>query len=157
MFAQIDRARDVIHVSAREYRAVLQMRPSVHGALQVMQDLGGHRAEDEAPKGAEAVGIMAIQKAFHLDLPCWSVLLILAGLNVTTMVPVTPGNLGVYEATVFFIYQYLGIPSEKAMALAIFQHLCYLLPMVGPGYFFVIQGRLHPLRLQKDFPESSSP
>ena len=97
-----------------------------------------------AMKGAEATAILAVQKGFHLNIPIWSVLLILAGLNVATMVPVTPGNIGVYEATVFFIYQYLGVPPEQALGLALLQHLCYLLPLVGTGYLLVIARNVFP-------------
>lgn len=99
-----------------------------------------------AMKGVEATAILAVQNGFHLNIPIWSVLLILAGLNVATMVPVTPGNIGAYEATVFFIYQYLGIPPEQAFGLALIQHLCYLLPLVGTGYVFVLTGRFFPGR-----------
>jgi uncharacterized protein (TIRG00374 family) len=97
-----------------------------------------------AMKGAEATAIFAVQKGFHLDIPAWSVLLILAGLNLATMIPVTPGNIGVYEATVFFIYQYLGVHPEQALGLALLQHLCYLLPLVGTGYLLVIARNVFP-------------
>ena len=89
-------------------------------------------------KLGEASAIWAIQKGFGLDLPIWSVLLILSALNLTTIVPLAPGNLGVYEATVFFIYQYLGIEPEQAIALALTQHLCFLLPLAGTGYAYTL-------------------
>ena len=62
-----------------------------------------------------------------------------------TLVPLAPGNLGVYEATVFFIYQYLGIAPEQALALALVQHLCYLLPLAGTGYVFILLRNFFPL------------
>ena len=89
-------------------------------------------------KLVEALAIWAIQKGFGLDLPIWSVLLILSALNLTTIVPLAPGNFGVYEATVFFIYQYLGIEPEQAIALALTQHLCFLLPLAGTGYLYTL-------------------
>jgi len=89
-------------------------------------------------KLSEASAIWAIQKGFGIDLPIWSVLLVLAALNLTTIVPLAPGNLGVYEATVFFIYQYLGIEPEQAIALALTQHLCFLLPLAGTGYVYTL-------------------
>jgi len=93
----------------------------------------------------EATAIWGVQKSFGVDLPVWSVLLILAALNLTTLVPLAPGNLGVYEATVFFIYQYLGIAPEQALALALVQHLCYLLPLAGTGYVFILLRNFFPL------------
>ena len=89
-------------------------------------------------KLGEASAIWGVQKSFDVDLPIWSVLLILAALNLTTLVPLAPGNLGIYEATVFFIYQHLGIAPEQALALALVQHLCFLLPLAGTGYIFIL-------------------
>ena len=89
-------------------------------------------------KLGEASAIWGIQKSFGLELPVWSALLILAALNLTTIIPLAPGNIGVYEATVFFIYQHLGIEPEKAIALAITQHLCYLIPLAGTGYLYTL-------------------
>jgi len=89
-------------------------------------------------KLGEASAIWGIQKGFGVDLPIWSILLILAALNLTTIVPLAPGNLGVYEATVFFIYQHLGIEPEQAIALALTQHLCFLLPLAGTGYIYTL-------------------
>ena len=89
-------------------------------------------------KLGEVLAIWGVQKSFDVDLPILSVLLILATLNLTTLVPLAPGNLGVYEATVFFIYQYLGVAPEQALALALVQHLCFLLPLTGTGYIFIL-------------------
>ncbi len=89
-------------------------------------------------KLGEALAIWSIQKGFDVDLPIWSILLILAALNLTTIIPLAPGNLGVYEATVFFIYQHLGIEPEQAIALALTQHLCFLLPLAGTGYIYML-------------------
>ena len=89
-------------------------------------------------KLGEALAILGVQKSFGVDLPIWGALLILAALNLTTLVPLTPGNLGVYEATAFFIYRYLGIGPEQALALALVQHLCFLLPLAGTGYIFIL-------------------
>ena len=89
-------------------------------------------------KLGEALAIWGVQKSLGVDLPIWSTLLILAALNLTTLIPLTPGNLGIYEATVFFIYQYLSIPPEQALALALIQHLCFLLPLAGTGYILII-------------------
>ncbi len=89
-------------------------------------------------KLGEASAIWGVQKGFGLDLPIWSVLLILAALNLTTIIPLTPGNLGVYEATVFFIYQHLGVGPEQSIAIALTQHLCFLLPLAGTGYLYTL-------------------
>lgn len=99
-----------------------------------------------AMKGAEVFAIWAIQKSFGIDLPLWSIFLVLASVNLVTMVPVAPGNLGVYEAAVFFVYQYLGLPPEQALGLALLQHLCLLIPFIGGGYLTLILRNFYPIR-----------
>ena len=85
-------------------------------------------------KGCELAAIVAVQLAFGLPPSLPIALLTLAALSVTTLLPVTPGNLGVYEATVFAVYRYAGMPAETALGIAIVQHLCVLLPALGAGY-----------------------
>ena len=99
-------------------------------------------------KAAEGLAIYAVQVAFGVDLPFWSVLLVLASVGLATMVAVTPGNLGVYEATVFFVYQYIGLPADTALGLALLQHVCYLLPMTGVGYLVLWYRNLSPAQLR---------
>lgn len=91
-----------------------------------------------AMKGAEVTAILLIQRSFGLDLPMWSGLLILASVGLATMVAVAPANFGVYEATVFSVYRYLGATPEQALGLAVLQHLCYLIPLVGTGYLLIL-------------------
>jgi uncharacterized protein (TIRG00374 family) len=93
----------------------------------------------------EGLGIWAVQKAFGLDLPIWTVCVTLAAVNLATMLPVAPGNLGVFEAAVFFIYQFFGLSPEIAMGLAIVQHLCYLLPKIVLGYGILIYRNFYPV------------
>ena len=87
-----------------------------------------------AMKGAEAAGILLVQTALGVQLPPWSVLLVLAAVGLSTMVAVTPGNLGVYEASAFLAYRWLGVGAETALALAAVQHLAYLVAMGGAGW-----------------------
>lgn len=103
-----------------------------------------------AMKLMEGLGIWAVQKAFGLDLPIWTVCVTLAAVNLATMFPVAPGNLGVFEAAVFFIYQFIGLAPEVAMGLAILQHLCYLLPKFALGYGFLFMRNFYPLPERAD-------
>jgi glycosyltransferase 2 family protein len=97
-----------------------------------------------AMKGMEALAIFLVQKSFGLDLPFWTILLVLASISLVTMVPVAPGNLGVYEATVFFVYQFLGLPPEQALGVALVQHVCYLVPLIGSGYLILLIRNFYP-------------
>jgi uncharacterized membrane protein YbhN (UPF0104 family) len=85
-------------------------------------------------KCAELFAIVAIQLAFGLAPSVPVALLVLGALAVTTMLPIMPANLGVYEATVFATYRFTGTSAEIALGLAMVQHLCFLLPMLLTGY-----------------------
>ncbi len=87
---------------------------------------------------AQTLGIWAAQKSMGLDLPFWVPILVMGALNMATVLPITPGNFGIYEGTVFLVYQFCGLASESALSLAFLQHLCFLVPMVGTGYLVLL-------------------
>ena len=89
-----------------------------------------------AMKTAEFGGILAVQQSLGLDLPVGTALLVLASVNFATIVSVSPGNLGVFEAASFAAYRLTGVSSEHALTLSLLQHVCYLIPMVGIGYVY---------------------
>ena len=88
-------------------------------------------------KAAELTAILAVQAAFGATPSFAAAFTILAALGLSTIVPVTPANIGVYEATVFAVYRYLGVPTDAALAMAAAQHLCFLLPFVSVGYLML--------------------
>jgi uncharacterized membrane protein YbhN (UPF0104 family) len=88
-------------------------------------------------KVAQLLGVAAVQYAFGADLPLSGTVLVLAAITLGTMVPLSPGNLGTFEASAFLAYRYLGVSPEQALSLAVMQHVCFMLPAVGVGYFFV--------------------
>lgn len=85
-------------------------------------------------KVAEAAGIWAVQQAGGVELPVVTLAVVLAAVNVATMVSVAPGSLGVYEAAAVGAYLLLGVPADQALALALVQHACFLAVMILPGY-----------------------
>jgi uncharacterized membrane protein YbhN (UPF0104 family) len=90
-----------------------------------------------AMKGAELVAIIAVQHAFGVSLSISGSLLVLAAVVLGTMLPLTPGNLGTYEASAFFAYRYLDVSPEQALSLAVVQHVCFFIPAVGYGYAYI--------------------
>ena len=86
----------------------------------------------------QTLGIWAVQKSLGLDLPFWAPILVMGALNLATVLPITPGNFGIYEGTAFLAYQFYGLSSELALSLAFLQHLCFLIPMVGSGYLVLL-------------------
>lgn len=87
-----------------------------------------------AKKFAEVLAIVCVQHAFGVHLPFASAILVLAALNLATLVPVVPGNLGVFEGAVTVTSTYLGVPAETAVGIAIVTHACYLAALTIPGY-----------------------
>jgi uncharacterized membrane protein YbhN (UPF0104 family) len=89
-----------------------------------------------AMKLTELIAIMSVQAAYGAQISVAGSLLILSTVILATMLPISPGNLGAYEASVFLAYRYLGIAPELALSLAIVQHVCFMIPAVGIGYAY---------------------
>ena len=93
----------------------------------------------------QALGIWAAQKSLGQELPFWTTSLVMAALNLATILPLTPGNFGVYEATAFLIYKFSGLSPEMALSLAFLQHICFLIPMAGTGWVVLLAQSLNLL------------
>lgn len=91
-------------------------------------------------KLAEMLAIVCIQRAFGVPLPFSSAVLVLAALNLATLLPVVPGNIGVYEAVTVLAYGYLGVDAERALGMALVQHACYFAALALPGYGWLVRG-----------------
>jgi uncharacterized membrane protein YbhN (UPF0104 family) len=78
--------------------------------------------------------VLAVQQSFGVALPWWSAVLVVAALSLSTMLPLAPANLGVFEATAFVVYRELGVSDQRALGLALVQHACFLAPMIVTGY-----------------------
>ncbi|MEO6527827.1 MAG: lysylphosphatidylglycerol synthase transmembrane domain-containing protein [Gemmatimonadaceae bacterium] len=90
-----------------------------------------------AKKAAEVLAILCVQRAFGLSLPLSSAVLVLATLNVATLLPLTPANVGIYEAATIVAYQWLGVSAEQALGIAVVQHLCFFVALALPGYWWL--------------------
>lgn len=91
-------------------------------------------------KLAEILAIVCIQRAFGVELPVSSAVLVLAALNLSTLIPVVPGNVGVYEAVTVLAYGYMGVDAERALGMALVQHACYFVALALPGYGWLARG-----------------
>lgn len=87
-----------------------------------------------AKKAVELLAIVSVQRAFGVALPLESALVVLAALNLATLLPIVPGKVGVYEASVVLAYAWLGVPPERALGMAVVQHTCYFVALALPGY-----------------------
>ena len=94
-------------------------------------------------KFLRALAVYCVQCSLGMELPIYAPLLVVGALDLATMVSVTPGHLGIFEATVFFTYQYLGVEPTAAMTMALFEHLVFLLAMVLPGVAVSLRWGFH--------------
>ena len=93
-----------------------------------------------------ALAITCILIAFGVVTPWWGILAVLVAVNLSTVVSVTPANLGVFEGAAFLVYTSLGISSDTAVALAIVQHAAYLIPLAGIGW---VISSVRPLNISR--------
>jgi len=85
-------------------------------------------------KGCELLAIFLVQISFGVDLPLYAPLLVLGALSLATMLPLSPGRLGVFEATVYWVYHSLGVNPTLALSLGLFIHMVHTLPFLLVGY-----------------------
>lgn len=91
-----------------------------------------------AVRGIELAVLAVLERSFGLSLPFYSPFMVIAALHLAMLIPVSPGNLGVFEAAVFFVYRFLGVEDSLALALAISFHVFSVLPLVVQGYGFYL-------------------
>jgi uncharacterized membrane protein YbhN (UPF0104 family) len=87
-------------------------------------------------KLAEGAGLLAVQYAFGVDLSIGATALVLGAVVLGSILPMTPGNVGTYEAGAFLAYRHLGVDPATATILAVSSHVCFMIPSVGVGYLF---------------------
>lgn len=92
-------------------------------------------------KAAEICAIVCVLRAFGVDLPIGASVLVLAMLNLATLLPIVPGNVGVFEAAVVLALTRMGVDAELALGIAVVQHLCYLATLSLPGLAWATRGR----------------
>jgi uncharacterized membrane protein YbhN (UPF0104 family) len=99
-----------------------------------------------AMKAAEAGGWWAVERALGVAPRAGSAVLTLAATNLASAVPLSPGNLGVYEGAAFGVYHgLLGVPRASAVALAVVGHATYLAAFVGLGWAWLTVRQLRAL------------
>lgn len=88
-----------------------------------------------AKAGVEVLLVMTVQVAVGIAPSVAAAVLVVAALDLATIAPVSPGHLGVFEATVILCYQYLGVPLPVATAAALIHHgALFGASLVGLGY-----------------------
>jgi uncharacterized membrane protein YbhN (UPF0104 family) len=90
-----------------------------------------------AQKVAEGLALWAVAVALGVPLTAGGVILVLAAVNLSTMISVTPANVGIYEASALVAYAIVGVDTATAMGLAVLQHAAYLIPLAGVGWLLL--------------------
>lgn len=85
-------------------------------------------------KLCEVFAVWMVQKSLGLDFSFSGALLMVAALCVATTLPLTPGRIGIFEATAMLVYQYLGLDASKALALGVVIHVVHTFPFLMVGY-----------------------
>jgi uncharacterized membrane protein YbhN (UPF0104 family) len=111
----------------------LDALPAVLAPLRSFRRGGGALALALIKKAVEVAAMVCMQRAFGLDLPVGAAILALGMLNLSTLLPIVPANIGVYEGAVVLAYSRYGVAPEQAISLAAVQHLCYLVALAAPG------------------------
>ena len=92
-------------------------------------------------KAVEVAAIACVHRAFGLPVPLSAAIIVLAVLNLATLLPIVPGNVGVFEAAVVLALTRFGISPEQALGVAVVQHLCYFVALAVPGLLFAARRR----------------
>jgi uncharacterized membrane protein YbhN (UPF0104 family) len=89
-------------------------------------------------KIAKVLVFWCVLTSFSVDSSVWMAVLVVAALDLRTLIPATPGNLGVYEAIVFTVCQFRGATAEAAMGIAVISHGISMVGGVGPGILLTV-------------------
>ena len=92
-------------------------------------------------KAVEVAAILCIQRAFGVHLPIAGAVLVLATLNLATLLPLVPANVGVFEAAIVLCLTRMGVAPELALGIAVVQHLCYFVALAAPGLVWAARDR----------------
>jgi uncharacterized membrane protein YbhN (UPF0104 family) len=92
-------------------------------------------------KAVEVAAMVCVYRAFGLAVPVSAAVVVLAALNLATLLPVVPGNVGVFEAAVVLALTRFGVTPEQALGVAVVQHLCYFVALALPGLVFAARRR----------------
>jgi phosphatidylinositol alpha-mannosyltransferase len=97
-------------------------------------------------RAAEVAACWAVVNALGEDISVAGAILVATAVNLSTMMSITPANLGVYEGSAFIALRASGVPTEHGLAAAVLLHLSYLLPVAGVGWTLLATSALRKKR-----------
>jgi uncharacterized membrane protein YbhN (UPF0104 family) len=91
-----------------------------------------------ARKFTEVATAVAVQLACGIPVSVNAAIVVTAAIDLATVIPSTPGSVGVFEAAVLFVYGFFGVSPAVALSAAFLQHAAHLLPAIGFGYVVLL-------------------
>lgn len=82
---------------------------------------------------ADLCAVMSVLYAVGIDLPVAGGILILFTVNLTIVVPSTPGQIGAHEIGALAALNILEVPREPALAFALLYHMLQVIPLIIAG------------------------
>lgn len=91
----------------------------------------------------EAVVYWIVSFAFDFELSYQGALLVVGVVNLTGLIPASPGQIGVFEFFVSTVLIAMGVGSAPATAYALVVHLTIWLPVTLAGFYFLARQGLN--------------
>jgi len=124
---------------AREGLAVLRTLPAALAAI-LFQTAGW---------GCQLLAVWAVTKAFSMGVPLPAAALVLLLMNVATVFPLWPGNIGLLQAAVAFPLARYGVPYSTGFAFGLVLQAVEMSIGVGVGLVFLAREGLSFASLRK--------
>jgi len=102
---------------------------------------------------AQAGVIYSLNFAFGYSLPPYAAVLVMIINTVAIMIPITPGNIGVFQLATLFSLGLFGVSKEEALSFGIVLHFFDTLPAVVLGSYFMMREHLSVEELEKQAPQ----
>jgi glycosyltransferase 2 family protein len=84
-------------------------------------------------KLVRALSLLCVQQSLSIPLAWYVPFLVVAAIDLVTMVPLVPGHLGIFEAAVVLVYRSQGLDGDQALLAALLYHGVVLAASALPG------------------------
>ncbi len=102
---------------------------------------------------AQAGVIYCLNFAFGYSLSPYAAVLVMIINTVAIMIPITPGNIGIFQLATLFSLGLFGISKEEALLFGIVLHFFDILPAVVLGSYYMVREHLSVQELEKQAPK----
>jgi uncharacterized protein (TIRG00374 family) len=97
--------------------------------------------------------IYGLNFAFGYALPPYAAVLVMIINTLAIMIPITPGNVGVFQLATLFSLGLFGVSKEEALSFGIVLHFFDILPAALFGSYFMVREHVTVEELEKQAPK----